>query len=183
MGILTHCRFFKRLKLDYPTADTTRGSRRFVKSMKQLEVGVANTLVTRTQLTVTGRHPPNQHFLPELPGLAPQNLRVRPGTAHHSEAGSGPPMAQGDGRARRRHRGGQDSTGKETHGAGSQPTARTLRGMRRPRTTTITTTKYNMRQYICGQRGADESRQRWATRLHQEWLGLCTLADCLLSQR
>lgn len=31
-------RYFKRLKLDYPTADTTRGSRRFVKAMKQLHV-------------------------------------------------------------------------------------------------------------------------------------------------
>lgn len=31
-------RYFKRLKLDYPTADTTRGSRRFVKAMKQLSV-------------------------------------------------------------------------------------------------------------------------------------------------
>ena len=31
-------RYFKRLKLDYPTTDTTRGSRRFVKAMKQLHV-------------------------------------------------------------------------------------------------------------------------------------------------
>lgn len=31
-------RYFKRLKLDYPTPDTTRGSRRFVKAMKQLHV-------------------------------------------------------------------------------------------------------------------------------------------------
>ncbi|POR37304.1 Dual specificity protein kinase lkh1 [Tolypocladium paradoxum] len=29
-------KYFKRLKLDYPTTDTTRGSRRFVKAMKQL---------------------------------------------------------------------------------------------------------------------------------------------------
>ncbi|KJK93101.1 hypothetical protein H633G_02983 [Metarhizium anisopliae BRIP 53284] len=29
-------KYFKRLKLDYPTADTTRGSRRFVKAMKHL---------------------------------------------------------------------------------------------------------------------------------------------------
>ena len=33
------CRFFKRLKLDYPTPATTRGSRRFVKAMKYLDVG------------------------------------------------------------------------------------------------------------------------------------------------
>ncbi len=32
------CRFFKRLKLDYPTPETTRASRRFVKAMKRLEV-------------------------------------------------------------------------------------------------------------------------------------------------
>lgn len=31
-------RYFKRLKLDYPTTDTTRGSRRFVKAMKHLQV-------------------------------------------------------------------------------------------------------------------------------------------------
>lgn len=31
-------RYFKRLKLDYPTADTTRASRRFVKAMKRLQV-------------------------------------------------------------------------------------------------------------------------------------------------
>lgn len=31
-------RYFKRLKLDYPTAETTRASRRFVKNMKRLEV-------------------------------------------------------------------------------------------------------------------------------------------------
>ncbi|KAK2616450.1 serine threonine protein kinase CMGC group [Conoideocrella luteorostrata] len=30
-------KYFKRLKLDYPTPDTTRGSRRFVKAMKRLE--------------------------------------------------------------------------------------------------------------------------------------------------
>ncbi|KAG8427296.1 serine threonine protein kinase CMGC group [Metarhizium acridum] len=30
-------KYFKRLKLDYPTLETTRGSRRFVKSMKRLE--------------------------------------------------------------------------------------------------------------------------------------------------
>lgn len=31
-------RYFKRLKLDYPTAETTRASRRFVKNMKRLSV-------------------------------------------------------------------------------------------------------------------------------------------------
>lgn len=31
-------KYFKRLKLDYPTPATTRGSRRFVKAMKRLEV-------------------------------------------------------------------------------------------------------------------------------------------------
>lgn len=37
--LLTNYRFFKRLKLDYPTPDTTRGSRRFVKAMRHLDVG------------------------------------------------------------------------------------------------------------------------------------------------
>lgn len=32
------CRYFKRLKLDYPQTDTTRASRRFVKAMKRLDV-------------------------------------------------------------------------------------------------------------------------------------------------
>lgn len=31
-------RYFKRLKLDYPTPETTRASRRFVKNMKRLQV-------------------------------------------------------------------------------------------------------------------------------------------------
>lgn len=31
-------RYFKRLKLDYPTTETTRASRRFVKAMKKLDV-------------------------------------------------------------------------------------------------------------------------------------------------
>ena len=33
----TASKYFKRLKLDYPNADTTRGSRRFVKAMKHLD--------------------------------------------------------------------------------------------------------------------------------------------------
>ena len=33
-------RFFKRLKLDYPTADTSRASRRFVRAMKKLPVSI-----------------------------------------------------------------------------------------------------------------------------------------------
>jgi len=44
-------KYFKRLKLDYPTQDTTRASRRFVKAMKTLpEIIVGNT-------------PFNRHFL------------------------------------------------------------------------------------------------------------------------
>ena len=31
-------KYFKRLKLDYPTQETTRASRRFVKAMKKLPV-------------------------------------------------------------------------------------------------------------------------------------------------
>ena len=41
---LTHGRYFKRLKLDYPTAETTRASRRFVKAMKRLPVRILSTL-------------------------------------------------------------------------------------------------------------------------------------------
>lgn len=33
-------RYFKRLRLDYPTTDTTRASRRFVKNMKRLSVSL-----------------------------------------------------------------------------------------------------------------------------------------------
>jgi dual-specificity kinase len=36
---LTNSRYFKRLKLDYPNVDTTRGSKRFVRAMKNLDVG------------------------------------------------------------------------------------------------------------------------------------------------
>jgi dual-specificity kinase len=35
--LLTFTRYFKRLKLDYPANETTRGSRRFVKAMKHLD--------------------------------------------------------------------------------------------------------------------------------------------------
>lgn len=35
-------RYFKRSKLDYPTADTTRASRRFVKAMRRLEVSISH---------------------------------------------------------------------------------------------------------------------------------------------
>lgn len=40
--VLANCliRYFKRYKLDYPTADTGRASRRFVKGMKQLRVRI-----------------------------------------------------------------------------------------------------------------------------------------------
>ena len=34
--------FFKNLKLDYPNSETTKASRRFVKSMKQLQVSLSN---------------------------------------------------------------------------------------------------------------------------------------------
>jgi dual-specificity kinase len=40
---LTVTRYFKRLKLDYPVPNTTRGSRRFVKAMKYLDVCLPNT--------------------------------------------------------------------------------------------------------------------------------------------
>lgn len=36
--VLTSTRYFKRLKLDYPTPDTNRASKRFVKAMKRLDV-------------------------------------------------------------------------------------------------------------------------------------------------
>jgi len=34
-------RYFKRLKLDYPTTETTRASRRFVRNMKRLSVSLS----------------------------------------------------------------------------------------------------------------------------------------------
>jgi dual-specificity kinase len=46
-------RYFKRLKLDYPTTETTRASRRFVKAMKRLEVRRAPTVILRRRLTRT----------------------------------------------------------------------------------------------------------------------------------
>ena len=50
---LTHGRYFKRLKLDYPTAETTRASRRFVKAMKRLPVRVLSTLSSPRDLQLT----------------------------------------------------------------------------------------------------------------------------------
>lgn len=50
--MLTRRRYFKRNKLDYPTADTTRASRRFVKNMKRLAVRVLYSASnTNEQLT------------------------------------------------------------------------------------------------------------------------------------
>lgn len=44
-------RYFKRLKLDYPTTETTRASRRFVKAMKRLEVGASLPLKKKNYQT------------------------------------------------------------------------------------------------------------------------------------
>ncbi|KAJ6446690.1 GTP-binding protein SAR1 [Purpureocillium lavendulum] len=49
-------RYFKRLKLDYPTPDTTRGSRRFVKAMKQLhDIIPSNTPFLKNFLDLLGK--------------------------------------------------------------------------------------------------------------------------------
>ena len=54
-------RYFKRLKLDYPTPETTRGSRRFVKAMKHLNV--RDRCRSRwTKLTVQDIMPLNNSF-------------------------------------------------------------------------------------------------------------------------
>lgn len=47
--LTTMCRFFKRLKLDYPQQETSRASRRFVKAMKPLNVSSVKLLDMRTQ--------------------------------------------------------------------------------------------------------------------------------------
>jgi dual-specificity kinase len=48
-GLNNASRYFKRLKLDYPTAETTRASRRFVKAMKYLGVCVLGRLSSSTK--------------------------------------------------------------------------------------------------------------------------------------
>ncbi|GJN77187.1 dual specificity protein kinase kns1 [Purpureocillium lilacinum] len=49
-------KYFKRLKLDYPTPDTTRGSRRFVKAMKQLhDIIPSNTPFLKNFLDLLGK--------------------------------------------------------------------------------------------------------------------------------
>jgi dual-specificity kinase len=55
---LTSPRYFKRLKLDYPTPDTTRGSRRFVKAMKHLDVSSLSARHCMTQANI------QQHIIP-----------------------------------------------------------------------------------------------------------------------
>jgi dual-specificity kinase len=46
-------KYFKRLKLDYPNAESTRGSRRFVKAMKHLDVGFASSRLTNRSQRLT----------------------------------------------------------------------------------------------------------------------------------
>jgi serine/threonine protein kinase len=46
-------RYFKRLKLDYPTPETTRASRRFVKAMKKLPVCIHHSTNARSRLRLT----------------------------------------------------------------------------------------------------------------------------------
>jgi dual-specificity kinase len=47
------CRYFKRYKLDFPSADTTRASRRFVKNMKRLSVSCQWLLTMRSPRKLT----------------------------------------------------------------------------------------------------------------------------------
>jgi dual-specificity kinase len=51
-GRLIRTRYFKRLKLDYPGPGTTRASRRFVKAMKRLPVGLSPPGRRRSLLTM-----------------------------------------------------------------------------------------------------------------------------------
>jgi hypothetical protein len=66
--MLTHVRYFKRLKLDYPTMDTTRGSKRFVKAMKHLDVSNTGLGFETIQTDRTsGRHSIQQQLPQKLP--------------------------------------------------------------------------------------------------------------------
>jgi dual-specificity kinase len=62
---LISTRYFKRLKLDYPTPETTRASRRFVKAMKRLPVGLSPPNPSHSRLTCTRRSSlPPTNFCP-----------------------------------------------------------------------------------------------------------------------
>jgi len=92
------CRYFNRNKLDYPNAETTRASRKYVRAMKPFTVSHSrNSPVSliRTDHSV-GVHSREPSFQPKLPGPATADLCVRPEAAHHCEAGLEAPLVQGE---------------------------------------------------------------------------------------
>lgn len=55
--MLTDARYFNRNRLDYPNAETTRASRKYVKAMKQLHVGALSHAYRMGMLMEIGIHP------------------------------------------------------------------------------------------------------------------------------
>lgn len=89
-------KYFKRLKLDYPTPETTRASRRFVKAMKKLHVRYIHHALHVSPLTFqAGYHTIEQHIQPQFPRSPEENLRIRPKQSHHREGSTATPMVQG----------------------------------------------------------------------------------------
>jgi dual-specificity kinase len=85
-------KYFKRLRLDYPTSETTRASRRFVKNMKRLSVSLAviyfhgaSTIANRS----LGHHSCYEPLPEALLGPVAKDIRLRPCQTHHCPPGAG----------------------------------------------------------------------------------------------
>lgn len=60
-------RYFKNYKLDYPNTETQKGSKKFVKGMKKLHVGITPHECNGRTLTLLGNHTAPHRVQPEVP--------------------------------------------------------------------------------------------------------------------
>jgi dual-specificity kinase len=95
-------KYFTRNKLDYPTQDTTRASRKYVKAMKRLHVSGLSKPHARSQLTLcTGIHSQHHTFQQAAAGSAEKDFRLRSQATDNREASSQASLVQGDDDRRR----------------------------------------------------------------------------------
>jgi ribosomal protein L44E len=72
-------RYFKRLKLDYPTTETTRASRRFVRNMKRLSVSLPGCPMVQCVMAdfySIGYYPSYESFPSAIPGPVAEDFRL-----------------------------------------------------------------------------------------------------------
>ena len=101
-------RYFKRLRLDYPTPDTTRASRRFVKNMKRLNVSRAQRCSHKIMCLIhlpIGYHSGYDTVLKVVSRSSPKDICLRPRQAYHRSTGTRASLVPRGGGTRRRYRG------------------------------------------------------------------------------